>query len=219
MRRWDWWIELGLVPFAMLTIGGMLWSEAFADAPRQYGTAAGALGVVWFIVFLVVDLVRFRHRAAVLLTVPVALPLVVAGFAFADLAMASRGVIEECPVGSSTTYEVRPTRGSSYWETSYLLECEHDEVEVEFRADGPPVTTDEFEFEVDDTGDSCCGGDFDWDDEQDTIEVQYDPVGVIGPRTDDFDQDPTGALYGAGLLALLCIGIRIAAARARAHGP
>ncbi|WP_026922466.1 hypothetical protein [Glycomyces arizonensis] len=238
IRGSDWWIELGLVPLALASVFWALWHSAFlAASGGDYGVGALVLSVFWLLVLFVIDIQRFRHRAAILLAVAPALAVVIAWSAVADTAMAYRGVVEECPVSGSSTYEVHPARGAAYWETKYTLACEQREVEVAFAASAPEATSeeddygfgddfgggDDYGFDDDFGGGDDFGDDFDsmWDDEPKSIEVEYDPRGLVGPNTDHFvtesDQNPVGLLWFAGVVAAAGIGARLVAARSRAE--
>ncbi|THV28738.1 hypothetical protein [Glycomyces paridis] len=239
--RWipasDWWIELLLVPLALGTAFWALWHAAFLAQPGSlYGLGAGVLSGLWFLVLAFTDLNRYKNRAALLLIVPLILPIAVAWPAVADAAMRYRGIVEECPVASERTYEVTGKYGS-HWEREYTLDCSQGEPEIAFSVPEPVETTEDYDYDYEfdsefDYGDDGFGdpyddydfGDYsDEDDVPDSIEVEYDPKDLIGARADDFatesPSDPAGALYFAGFLALAAIGIRLAAARSRQHGP
>ncbi|SDD31543.1 hypothetical protein [Glycomyces harbinensis] len=201
----DWWIELGLLPLAFASVGAALWHSAFAAEPGgDYGTLAIVLGAVWGVVFLALDRRRFRHRAAPLLLAAPALAVVIAWFAVADVAMDSRGVVEECPATPVSTYEVDRARGGSHWETEYSLDCDRGEARVALVVSGPAP--------AEESGDD--------ESRVHLVEVEYDPRGLIDPNTDDYvtgsRQNPAVSLWFAGIAAAAGIGLRLAAARSRA---
>ncbi|MEU6858957.1 hypothetical protein AB0B28_08820 [Glycomyces sp. NPDC046736] len=235
MTRWipaaDWWVELALVPAALGTIFWSLWYQAYLSPPGgQYGVGAGILAGLWFIVFCLVDIQRFRHRAAILLIVPLALPVGLAWSAVDDLAMYQRGVVEDCPVSDEYTYQVSNKFGT-HWETRYILDCEQGEAEVTFAAAAPEESYDtdgesdydlDSDYDNDYDWDSGYDAEYTWDDGPTSYEVEYDPLGILKARTGDYmsegDKNPAGALYFAGFLALAAIGVRLYAVHAREHG-
>jgi hypothetical protein len=213
-RQWmqvsDRWIEFLLVPLALVTVLGTLWSSAFSgDGEDEYGTAAIGLGIVWGVVLIVVDLVRYRHKAAWLLVWPLAGAVWAAWFAVYDYAMDERGIVEACPVTATEDEEVE-TRGGTYWERTYTLTCELDTVTVTERIDSQPVDYGNGAGYLSalDPGDPL---------EPESFKVEYDPYGLLAARNTD-DTGPQGETMlwlAVGVLAV-GIGIRLTAAVARA---
>jgi hypothetical protein len=216
MRVSDRWIEFLLVPLALATVLGALWSSAFADGREGgYGSAAIGLGIVWGVVLIVVDLVRYRHKAAWLLVWPLAGAVWAAWFGVYDYAMGERGIVQACPVTASSDEEVETRGGGTYWVRTYTLACELDTVTVTERIDSQPVDygtgadgLGSFGSDPSDTGGSL---------EPETIEVEYDPHGLLAARSTDAT-DPGGAsmLWFAGAVLAVGVSIRLIAAVARA---
>lgn len=208
VRASDWLVELLLVPAAMGTVFWALWHAAFLASPgQQYGVGAIVLSVLWFFVLFAVDLNRYRKRSALLLLVPVIVPVAVCWSAVANVAMAQRGIVEECPVSAEVSYEVTDKYGT-HWEREYTLACDSGSPEVVFRVAEPEKSTDGYGFD----------DHWSYDDGLDSLEVEYDPEGLLEPRTEDFvserEGSPAGTLYFAAFLAAVAIGVRVAAARA-----
>lgn len=132
-------IELGMVPFAVLTVLGLLYYTGFhAEPGTDYGLPAIALGLGWLVILWLVDAVRYRHRAALLLSAPFVLVVPTGWVAVYELGMESRGLVEDCPVTGSRDYLVDPYRRSAYWETEYSLDCTQARATVTERLDGEP---------------------------------------------------------------------------------
>jgi hypothetical protein len=220
-RRSDWWIELGLVPFAAATVFGALWWSAFfADPDEEYGVLAVVLGVLWILVLGTIDAVRYRHRAVILLNLPFVLAVWAGWFTVYDIAMDDHGIVEACPVTGSHAYQVDPARGSAYWERAYALDCEYgDLITVTEPLNGPPANYDPDPYDYWGTEYDVFGSDSsDLDDmfDPETIEVRYDPRGVLeAHRTDQSSPGDDRLAPLAFILIAGGIAIRIAAARAR----
>jgi len=220
-RLSDWWIELGLVPFAVATVFGALWWSAFFAGPdEEYGVLAVALGVFWILVQWTIDGFRYRHRAAILLNLPFVLAVWAGWFTVYDIAMDDRGIVEACPVTGSPEYQVDPARGSAYWERAYALDCEYgDLITVTERLDHQPVNADPDPYDYGGTDYDLFGSDpSDLDDmfDPESIEVRYDPRGMLeAHRTDQSSPDDDRLAPLAFILIAGGIGIRIAAARTR----
>lgn len=212
-RTSDLIIELGLAPFAVLTVLGLLYYTGFhAEPGTAYGIPAIVLGLGWLAILWLVDGVRYRRRAALLLSVPFILVVCTGWFAVYELGMESRGLVEDCPVASSRDYMVDQYRRPVYWETEYSLDCTQDRVTVTERLDGEPYEPpDPGQF-----GDSMYGTDqLDYEDPSapEAIEVQYDPRGLLDPRYAEYvhnSGEPLSIL--TGVLLLIGISIRLVAA-------
>lgn len=216
MRVTDRWIEFFLVPFALATVLGVLWSSAFAAGfYSEYGGVALGLGVTWVVVLIVADLLRYRHKAAWLLVLPLAGAVWAAWFGVYDYAMNERGVIEACPVTTASDAEIETRGGGTYWERTYTLACDLDTVTVTERVDSRPV---DYHTGADASG--TLGADaFDTGGlaEPEVITVEYDPYGLLAARiAEEAGGNGVSMLWFAGGVLAVGVGIRLIAAVARA---
>ncbi|THV40881.1 hypothetical protein [Glycomyces buryatensis] len=221
-RRWirasDGWIEFFLVPFALATVLGALWASAIAgDSDDEYGIPAIVLGVLWGFLFIIIDLSRYRHRAAWLLVLPMAGAVWAAWFAVYDYTMDERGIVEECPIVGTYDEEKETRGGGTYWVRTYTLECEHDTVTVDERIDSKPADDpyDSIEGGIDRDGTDPFDGDpF----EPESIEVEYDPRGLLEARRTGDPGPDTREMQGlVVLLLVISLCVRLVAANARSH--
>lgn len=209
MRVADRWVEFLLVPLALATVLGVLWSSAFAEGRYgEYGSAAIGLGAAWAAVLIVIDLVRYRHKAAWLLVLPLAGAVWAAWSGVYDYTMHERGVIEACPVTTASDAEIETRGGGTYWERTYTLACDLDTVTVTERIDSRPI----------DYGTGADSFDIDGLNKPEVVAVEYDPYGLLAARS----AEKTGGngvpmLWFAGGVLAIGVGIRLVAAVARAE--
>ncbi|MCD0445888.1 hypothetical protein LO763_19955 [Glycomyces sp. A-F 0318] len=217
MRVSDRWIEFALVPLALATVLGVLWSSASSGGREdEYGIAAIGFGIVWGVVLIVVDLVRYRHKAAWLLVWPLVGAVWAAWFGVYDYAMDERGLIEACPVATTSDEEVETRGGGTYWERTYTLACELVTVMVTDRIDSQSVDYDTGPVDPGSFGPDSfvTGGPL----KPETIEVEYDPYGLLAARaTDETGPSSASMLWLAGGFLAAGVGIRLSVAVARAY--
>lgn len=216
MRVADRWVEFLLVPLALATVSAVLWSSAFAEGRYgEYGSAAIGLGIAWAVTLIVIDLVRYRHKAAWLLVLPLAGAVWAAWSGIYDYAMNERGVIEACPVTTASDAEIETRGGGTYWERTYTLACDLDTVTVTERIDSRPV---DYHTGADASG--TLGADaFDTGGlaEPEVITVEYDPYGLLAARiAEEAGGNGVSMLWFAGGVLAVGVGIRLIAAVARA---
>lgn len=214
LRTLDKWVEFVLVPLALVTALGVLWASAHSGDDGQYGIPAIAIGVVWAIVLIIADVARYRHRAAWLLVWPLAGAVWAAWFVVYDFTMDDRGIVEDCAVVGTYDEEV-DSRGGTYWTRTYTLECEHDTVTVTERIDSKPIDYDLDSYDL--GGYDTLPFDAVSPLRPETIEVEYDPRGLLDARrTEEPGLDGESMLWVTGVVLAAGIGLRVALATSRA---
>ncbi|THV42398.1 hypothetical protein [Glycomyces buryatensis] len=207
--RGGWWTALCWTPLAAAVVFGAFWLNAFYGG-SGYPTGAVILAFCITSAFGIADSVKYRHRAAWLMNLPLIGVFVCSGFAVYDIAMDYRGIVDQCVVLDVTDREVSGRFGS-HMESELAVDCYGFATEVtvgfgEFEDPNGYGLSDDHGLETDPL-DGCCFSD---SVPEQAIEVEYDPREILDSRASHIERDPADFGVYVFVFLGLALFVRIA---------